>query len=158
MGLRVEGPTMAYDDLKEHDGETYSGMRVGGEHRWTYPDGRWVETKQAPDRWTFTFASEKRRDEPAPPGSGVPEDTRYHWYILAHQRVRKVDKDTYATLMEGVKRKIGHRRPHWHGYSYEYEDQASQLERVVAALRERLEALEARLAEGQSRLDRFGPG
>src|SRR2546426_8454139 len=75
-------------------GETYSGMAVGGEHTWLYPNGLWKETKVAPDRWDFTFSSLKERERSAPPGSGVPVGTQYHWYILAHQRVRKIDADS----------------------------------------------------------------
>lgn len=146
---------MAYDDLKQHGGETYTGMPVGGGHDWRYPDGRWQETKQAPDRWRFTFASRKERAEPAPPGSGAEVDTRYHWYILAHQRVRKLDKDTYATRMEGRKVKIGHRRPHWQDFSYGYADQPSALDLVIDALETRLAELKERRREGQARLDAF---
>lgn len=153
---RVEhAGTMAYDDLKEHDGETYTGMPVGGEHRWRYPDGRWVEEKLAPDRWRITFASRKERKAPAPPGSGAAQDTRYHWYILAHQRVRKLDKDTYATLMEGLKFKLGHRRPHWRAFSYEYDDQVDEIDRRIRILEDRLEALREERAAGQARLDGF---
>jgi hypothetical protein len=146
---------MAYDDLKEHDGETYTGMPVGAGHDWTYPDGRWRETKQGPDRWRFSFSSRKEREDPAPPGSGAETGARYHWYMIAHQRVRKLDKDTYATRMEGLKAKIGHKRPHWNGFSYEYDDQPSALDRVIEVLEERLAELKARRRDGQARLDGF---
>ena len=52
----------------------------------------------------------KRRAGHAPPGSGVPIDTEYHWYILAHQNVRKLDENTYTTAMTGLKYKLAHRR------------------------------------------------
>src|SRR5438128_584650 len=68
---------MAYDDLKEFEGETYTGVAVGGEHTWLYPNGLWRETKVAPDRWDFTFSSLKERERSAPPGSGVPVGTQY---------------------------------------------------------------------------------
>ena len=63
---------MAYDDVKEFGGETYSGMAVGGEHTWLYPNGLWKETKVAPDRWDFTFKSIKERERSAPPGFWRP--------------------------------------------------------------------------------------
>jgi hypothetical protein len=113
---------MGYDDLKVHDGRKYSGMPVGGRHDWDYPDGRWEEEKTGPDRWSFTFSSTKRRRAGAPEGSGCPVGTQFHWYILADQRVRKVDKDSYETYMRGLKYKVGHRRPHWRRMSYEYPD------------------------------------
>lgn len=146
---------MTYDDLKEHEGETYSGMRIGGKHRWRYTDGRWEETKVRPDRWEFEYASEKSRATSAPRGSGAGQDTRYHWYILAHQRVRKLDKDTYATLMEGDKFKLGHKRPHWQRWSYEYEDQPSQRERLIEVLEETLAQLRAEQAGPHKPLDQF---
>ena len=125
---------MAYDDVKEFGGETYSGMAVGGEHTWLYPNGLWKETKVAPDRWDFTFKSIKERERSAPPGSGVPVGTEYHWYILADQRVRKIDADSYTTFMSGVKYKIAHKRPHWRKWSSEYSGQASETERLIDIL------------------------
>jgi len=133
---------MTYDDVKVHRGRKYSGMAVGGRHLWEYPGGRWEERKTAPDRWEFTFISTKRRQEEAPEGSGCPEGTEFHWYILADQRVRKVDKDSYRTMMEGLKFKLGHRRPHWRMMSYEYPDGPAYKERVAEVLRGALEELD----------------
>lgn len=127
---------MAYDDLKSFRGQKYTGMRVGAEHVWAYPNGVWRERKVAPDRWDFTFASPKERKRAAPVGSGVPPKTQYHWYLLAHQRVRKVNQDRYLTSMNGVKYKIAHKRPHWRKWSSQYPDQPSERERVIAILEE----------------------
>jgi len=52
----------------------------------------------------------KRRAGHAPKGSGVPTGTGYHWYILAHQDVRKLNADDYSTTMSGFKFKIAHKR------------------------------------------------
>ncbi|MBI4416470.1 MAG: hypothetical protein HY557_05760 [Euryarchaeota archaeon] len=140
---------MSYDDLKDFEGEPYSGMAVGGEHAWLYTNAIWRERKVAPDKWEFTFASLKERGRGAPPGSGAPPKTQYHWYILAHQRVRKIDEDSYSTLMSGLKYKIAHKRPHWRKWSSEYPDQSSARERIVAILEETLAGL--REDDGTSR-------
>ena len=137
---------MSFDDLKEFNGQPYSGMAVGGSHTWRYTDAIWREQKVAPDRWEFTFKSVKRRGQPAPPGSGVPPDTLYHWYLLAHQRVRKIDEDSYATLMSGLKYKIAHKRPYWRRWSCEYPDQAPERDRVIEVLEEALDRLRAKPA------------
>ena len=134
---------MAYDDRKTFQGRIYSGMRVGGRHDWDYPEGRWQETKIAPDQWSFSFASTKRRRHRAPAGSGAPDGTMFHWLTLAHQRVRKVDENTYETFMEGSKWKVGHRRPGWAKWSTEYRGQASARDRVIAILEATLERLKA---------------
>ena len=132
---------MAFDDLKEFEGEPYSGMAVGGRHVWRYTDALWRETKVAPDRWDFTLTSVKRRNESAPPGSGAPPLTEYHWYILAHQWARKIDADSYHTFMSGVKYKIAHRRPHWQRWSDEYPGNPSSREEVVGILESNLARL-----------------
>lgn len=132
---------MAFDDLKEFEGRTYTGMAVGGEHSWIYPSGLWRERKLAPDRWEFTFTSIKHRERSAPPGSGVPIGTRYHWYILAHQWVRKIDADAYHTFMSGVKYKVAHRRPNWRKWSCEYPEQPSERMKITAILEETLRLL-----------------
>jgi hypothetical protein len=132
---------MVYDDIKEFDGKKYTGMPVGGRHTWIYPNGLWRERKMAPDRWEFTFSSIKERGRRAPARSGALPGTQYHWYILAHQRVRKIDADTYHTFMEGVKYKVAHKRPYWRKWSTEYEGQLPEKERVIAILEETLAQL-----------------
>lgn len=147
---------MGYDDVKTHDGERYAGMAVGGTHDWDYPDGRWREEKRAPDRWDFSFESEKRRRDPAPEGSGADPGTGFRWYILARQKVEKLDANTYATRMSGRKWKVAHRRPYWERWSCEYPDQAPARDRVIGILEETLERLRAeREADPQARLGAF---
>src|SRR2546426_8853376 len=102
---------MAYDEVKEFEGEEYTGMAVGGEHSWICPNGLWSERKVAPARCDFTFRSIKERERAAPPGSGAERGAQFHWYILAHQRVRKIDADTYDTFMAGGEKKGAQRRP-----------------------------------------------
>src|SRR5438105_14272053 len=99
-----------YDKFKMFEGQRYTGMKVGGRHKWYYDAGEWKEKKVAPDRWEFTYAVQKRRAGHAPPGSGVPVGTEYHWYILAHQTVRKLDENTYTTAMTGLKYKLPPKR------------------------------------------------
>ncbi len=132
---------MAYDDVKEFEGETYSGMAVGGRHTWHYTDAIWREEKVAPDRWDFTLTSVKRRAIPAPAGSGVPPLTEYHWYLLAHQWVRKIDADSYRTYMSGVKYKLAHKRPHWREWSDAYPGHPSSQEAVIEILESTAERL-----------------
>ncbi len=122
-----------YDRMKEHGGRAYTGMAVGGHHDWDYKDGRWSETKVSPDKWTFTFDCDKHRARHAPVGSGALVDTQYHWYIVADQRVAKIDEDTYSTAMSGVKFKVGHKRPNWRKWSYEYPDHGTCYEDIVIA-------------------------
>ena len=132
---------MTYDDLKEFNGQKYMGMPIGGSHVWNYPNGTWKEEKVEPDSWVFKFQSMKRRRKEAPKNSGAPINTEYHWYILADQRVRKVDKDTYETVMEGVKHKLSHKRPYWRKWSSEYQNNKSDRERIIAILEEMLKLL-----------------
>lgn len=125
---------MAYDDLKEFEGEAYTGMAVGGQHAWHYTNALWRERKVAPDAWEFTLTSVKKRDRPAPPESGAPVFTEYHWYLLAHQWARKIDADSYSTFMSGMKYKVAHKRPSWRAWSSEYPGHATEDERVAAIL------------------------
>ncbi len=130
---------MAYDDLKEFEGEEYSGMPVGGQHTWHYTDALWRERKVAPDAWEFTLSSVKRRDSSAPPGSGAAVFTEYHWYLLAHQWARKIDTDAYTTFMSGMKYKVAHKRPHWRAWSSEYPGNEAEDGKIAAILESALE-------------------
>ena len=125
---------MAYDDLKVFDGEEYSGMPVGGRHTWHYTDALWRETKVAPDAWEFTLTSVKKRDRPAPAGSGAAVFSEYHWYLLAHQWARKIDTDSYTTFMSGMKYKVAHKRPHWRAWSSTYPGRDAERDRIVGIL------------------------
>lgn len=99
-----------YDRYKNYEGEQYTGMKVGATHKWYYDQGEWRERKLTPDDWQIYYATPKRRAGTAPDESGVPIGTEYNWLIVSHQRVTKLDANTYMTCMEGRKFKVAHKR------------------------------------------------
>ena len=134
----------SYDAVKEFEGRKYTGMRVGGSHSWYYRQGGWDETKITPDKWRFTYSANKRRKWDAPEGSGAPTGAEYHWYILAHQNVRKLNANEYSTSMTGVKYKLAHRRPGNEEWSARGR---AQLRRLIAILEENIIQLRRELRE-----------
>ena len=133
-----------YNEYKDFEGKKYTGMRVGGTHQWYYDKGEWKEKKIAPDKWEFTYATNKRRAWQAPEGSGVPVGTEYHWYLLAHQNVRKLDANSYTTSMEGLKYKLAHKRAEigkWSSTDY------AQKERLIQILEELIDQLKEGMVE-----------
>lgn len=134
----------SYNEYKDFEGKKYTGMRVGGIHQWYYDKGEWKEKKIAPDKWEFTYATNKRRAWQAPEGSGVPVGTEYHWYLLAHQNVRKLDANSYTTSMEGLKYKLAHKRAEigkWSSTNY------AQKERLIQILEGLIDQLKKEIAE-----------
>jgi hypothetical protein len=103
-------PAVSYNDFKEHEGQRYTGMKIGRSHKWHYDQGEWREKKITPDLWQIGYAVTKRRAGRAPEGSGVPVGTEYHWYILAHQNTTKRSANDYTTSLTGLKFKIAHKR------------------------------------------------
>ena len=134
----AEDLAKTYNQFKTFEGQRYTGMKVGGRHKWHYEKGEWKEVKVAPDRWEFTFAVPKRRAGHAPPGSGVPVGTEYHWYILAHQTVRKLDENTYTTAMSGLKYKLAHKRAGSESWSA---SERAQRRRLIQILQEMIDDL-----------------
>ena len=132
-----------YNSLKVHNKKIYTGMKVGSSHYWNYNSGKWYETKEAPDKWSFQFNSLKTRVNPAPNNTGASLNTKYHWYIIADQIATKRDNDSYMTSMKGVKFKIGHKRPYWKTFSYNYPEQISYKERIIKILEDMLKKLRA---------------
>ncbi|KAL4803830.1 hypothetical protein BDV18DRAFT_39816 [Aspergillus unguis] len=104
-----QGFTGAYNSLKSYKGQYYSGMAVGGSHTWNYDQGVWKETKEEPDLWRVDYRTNKRRARNAPKGSGAPVGTEYHWLIVGHQHVKKIDANTYETTLEGSKYKLAYK-------------------------------------------------
>jgi hypothetical protein len=100
----------SYNKFKEFSGKEYTGMSVGRSHKWNYDKGVWHDTKITPDIWGISYAVTKRRAGHAPTGSGASIGTDYHWLILAHQNVEKLNADDYSTAMTGLKFKIAHKR------------------------------------------------
>jgi hypothetical protein len=146
-----------YNQFKEFEGKRYTGMKVGRRHKWYYDKGEWHEKKITPDKWEFTYAVTKRRAGKAPEGSGVPVGTEYHWYILAHQIVRKLNANDYTTSMSGMKYKLAHKRADKDKWSA---TERAQHRRLIALLRELLEELEAQDAaepQRQRRTTRKAP-
>ena len=85
-------------------------MAVGRRHKWYYDQGVWKEKKITPDLWEVSYSVTKRRAGKAPEGSGVPVGTEYHWYIISHQNVKKINANDYTTVMSGLKYKLAHKR------------------------------------------------
>jgi len=133
-----------YNDIKEFEGRKYTGMRVGASHSWYYHEGEWKETKVAPHKWQVTYAVNKRRKWDAPEGSGAPVGTEYHWYILAHQIVRKINANEYTTSMTGTKYKLAHRRAASGEWSA---GEPAQLRRLITILEENITQLRDELGE-----------
>jgi hypothetical protein len=100
----------SYNKHKAYKGTQYTGMKIGRSHKWYYDQGEWRETKVTPDLWEISYAVTKRRAGKAPEGSGVPEGTGYHWFILAHQNVKKLNANDYSTSLAGFKYKLAHQR------------------------------------------------
>jgi hypothetical protein len=133
-----------YEAVKEFKGRKYTGMRVGSSHSWYYRQGEWEETKVAPDRWQFRYTVNKKRKWNAPEESGAPVGTEYHWYILAHQKVRKLDANEYATSMTGVKYKLAHRRAATGEWSA---SEQARLGRLIAILEDNITQLRRELRQ-----------
>src|SRR4051812_40909327 len=129
----------SYDQYKTYNGKQYTGMRVGGSHKWTYDPGDWIETKVTPDLWRISYAVTKRRAGKAPKGSGVPVGTGYHWYILAHQEVTKLNANDYSTVLTGMKYKLAHKRASKATWSTKT---ITQRKHLIAFLKEFLRELE----------------
>ncbi|HEU5180041.1 MAG TPA: hypothetical protein VFW45_04580 [Candidatus Polarisedimenticolia bacterium] len=137
-------PAVSYDDFKEYEGRKYTGMKIGRSHKWYYDEGEWKETKITPDLWEISYAVTKRRAGHAPEGSGVPVGTEYHWYILAHQNVRKLNANDYTTSLTGLKFKIAHKRANSEKWSATL---PTQRKRMAAFLRDVIADLESVSAE-----------
>ena len=103
-------PAVSYNEFKSYEGQRYTGMKIGRSHKWYYDKGEWKEKKITPDLWEISYAVTKRRAGRAPEGSGVPVGTAYHWYILAHQNVCKLNANDYTTSLSGLKFKVAHKR------------------------------------------------
>src|SRR5215210_3215175 len=106
---RTRNVAESYDRAKDYEGKFYTGMQVGRSHKWYYDKGEWKETKITPDLWQLHYAVKKRRAGKAPEGSGVPVGSGYHWFIVAHQIVKKLNADDYTTVMTGMKYKLSHK-------------------------------------------------
>jgi hypothetical protein len=135
----VKTPAGAYNDIKFYNGQQYTGMAVGRSHKWYYDKGDWRETKITPDLWEISFNVTKRRAGHAPEGSGVTIGTEYHWYIMAHQNVRKLNKDDYSTELTGLKFKLAHKRAIKDKWS---SSSAAQRKRLIKFLQEMIADLE----------------
>lgn len=129
-----------YNALKEYNGQKYTGMKVGGKHSWNYKDGNWNEIKISPDKWKFEFKCNKYRIPQAPQSTGALNNTKYHWYIIADQKVNKLNTNAYRTEMTGLKFKVAHKRPHWNHWSYHYKRETYE-DRIINILEETLETL-----------------
>jgi hypothetical protein len=131
--------TASYDQFKQFEGQRYTGMKIGRSHKWYYDKGEWKEKKVTPDLWEINYAVTKRRAGRAPEGSGVPVGTEYHWYIIAHQNVKKLNANDYSTSLTGMKFKVAHKRAGTEKWSA---SERAQRRRMIKFLQDTIRALE----------------
>src|ERR671919_1580985 len=136
---RKRNSMSTYNEFKEFEGKKYTGMKIGRSHKWYYDKGEWKEKKVTPDMWQISYAVTKRRAGRAPEGSGVPVGTEYHWYIVAHQNVTKLNANDYTTSLAGLKFKIAHKRADSGKWSATAK---TQRKRMIAFLRDVIADLE----------------
>jgi hypothetical protein len=142
----------AYNEFKEFEGHRYTGMKIGRSHKWYYDRGVWTEKKITPDEWQIDYAVKKRRAGKAPEGSGVPVGTAYHWYIVAHQNVTKLNANDYSTSLTGLKFKVAHKRADRDKWSA---TSRAQRKRLISFLEKIIKDIEASSAsEDSSRTNR----
>ena len=137
----------SYNQFKEFEGKKYTGMKVGRTHKWYYDKGEWKEKKVTPDEWEFNYGVVKRRAGKAPEGSGVPVGTEYHWYILAHQNVKKLDANNYTTSMIGLKYKLAHKRADRNNWS---SSDNAQKKRLIVILEDLIEELKREMSSSSN--------
>jgi len=133
----------SYNEFKEFEGQQYTGMKIGRSHKWYYDKGEWKETKITPDLWQISYAVTKRR-------SGVPVGTEYHWYILAHQNVKKLNANDYSTSLTGLKYKLAHKRADKEKWSTTERTQRRHLIKILQELIKQLEKEPAAQENGES--------
>jgi hypothetical protein len=148
----------SYNQFKEFEGKQYTGMKIGRSHKWNYDSGEWKETKITPDLWEISYAVTKRRKGRAPEGSGVPVGTQYHWYILAHQMVEKLDANSYTTSLTGLKYKLAHKRADKDKWSISAGTQRKHLVKFLKELVAELEKEPATEFEKESKGEVHKPG
>jgi len=129
----------SYNRFKIFQGRQYTGMAVGRSHKWNYDKGIWIDKKITPEKWLINFEVKKRRAGKAPEGSGAAVGTEYHWYILAHQVVKKLDANTYSTAMNGLKFKLAHKRASTGKWSAGDKAQRNHLIKILQEFIEELE-------------------
>jgi hypothetical protein len=133
----------SYNKYKLFAGHQYSGMKIGRAHKWYYDEGVWRDKKITPDKWEINFNVTKRRAGHAPEGSGAGVGSQYHWFIIAHQVVTKLNADDYSTSITGVKYKIAHKRADKDKWDASDKAQRRRTIKVLKALLHDLESQEA---------------
>jgi hypothetical protein len=128
-----------YNEFKNFEGQRYTGMKIGRSHKWNYDAGVWKETKITPEEWQIDYHVTKRRAGHAPKGSGVPVGTEYHWYIIAHQNVTKLNANDYSTSLTGLKFKLAHKRSDKGNWSV---SEKTQKKKAIQILRQLISDLE----------------
>lgn len=134
----------SYNRFKLYNGKQYTGMQIGRSHKWYYDKGEWKETKITPDLWRISYAVTKRRAGKAPEGSGAGVGTAYHWYIMAHQRVEKLNANDYSTSLLGIKYKLAHKRA---GSEKWNTKTPTQRKHLIEFLKEMIHQLETEVVE-----------
>ena len=125
-----------FQEARRRNGDRNMGMPMGNTHDWNYV-GRWREMKVKPDLWTVLFSATKSRRKRIRNYSKAPKPgTEYNWFFMGQQVARKIDANSYETFLTALKFKVGHKRPHWRAFTYDYPGQQPETEMLNKYIRE----------------------
>lgn len=139
LASKKKDVSWSYNKYKFYNGKQYTGMAIGRGHKWYYDKGVWIDRKLTPEKWIVNYEVTKRRAGKAPEGSGAPVGTEYHWFILAHQMVKKLDANSYSTELNGYKHKIAHKRASTGKWNISDKTQRNHLVKILKEFIEELE-------------------
>lgn len=89
-----------------YKGKRVKGLPINMPIAWKYV-GRWREKKVKHGGWRFNFTATKRRK--ARSYGGLGKGTTGAWLIKGIQRIKKIGKGKYHTVLKGTKKSLGFR-------------------------------------------------
>jgi hypothetical protein len=121
--------------LAEFEGNEYNGTRE--EIAWQLSKNTWSEFRRGEKSWDVLF--ETNASKPFEGAKDMPVGSEYHSYILAHQKLVKTRKNTYAMKLEGLKFKLAHKED---GASWSSNERGRK-NQLIKILKEMLATLES---------------
>lgn len=110
---------MEYNDKKDFEGKTYTGMQIGNGHLWDYTDCKVREWKTTPYTWKFSLNAIKKRlggwkdkrfwkanNNRKITKNEAPLGSKYKWLHIGIQDVVKTEPDAYEMIWNTEKYKL----------------------------------------------------
>ena len=102
---------------QDFQGNPYGFKPGKSTYTWDFLNAKWKDHRLDARDHTFILKARFEKAKDAYPSLTGEVGIEFHWFVFGDQIARKVDRDSFETLMTGTRCLLGYKKPSWRQFS-----------------------------------------